>query len=162
MFISAHSVARSFLSSLPYLFNLSEWHKEVTEQYPDPISSRSAEDLPARTRGLLFNKIEKCTGCSECEKVCPTRAIFLECEEGYDTSRPWVSIFNIDFSRCVFCGMCVEVCEPQSLVHTKQYEGAVYNKTDLVSSFGRGRVTQEQRAKWATLKQQNKMEGVLA
>ena len=53
----------------------------------------------------------------------------------------------------MFCGLCVEACQPQSLVHTRQFEGAVYALPDLVASFGRGRITPEQRAKWAALKQ---------
>lgn len=161
-FHSVHSVFRSFWASTPYWFNSSEWHKEVTEQYPDPISSRSPDDLPARSRGLLFNEIEKCTGCKECEKVCPTQAIHIENEDGFDPTKPWVAVYDIDFARCVFCGLCAYSCEPQSLYHTKQYEGSVYRSKDLVTSFGRGHVTQDQKSKWAALKKQNDFEGVLA
>jgi hypothetical protein len=52
----------------------------------------------------------------------------------------------------------VETCEPQSLVHTKQYEGAAFSLTDLVAGFGRGQVTSEQRSKWAALRQMNEDE----
>ena len=67
----------------------------------------------------------------------------------------WVNTFDINFSKCVFCGLCVEVCQPQSLVHTKQYEGAVYQLSAMVSHFGRGHVTTEQREKWAALRRQS-------
>lgn len=154
VFRGVRSVWGSWWTAMPYLFSVhsGELRKEVTEQYPDPVSSRTADDLPPRTRGLLFNDIERCTGCKDCEQVCPAKCITIENELGADTQKTWVAVFDIDFARCMFCGLCVEVCQPQSLVHTKQYEGAVYMLPDLVASFGRGRVTQEQRAKWEMLR----------
>jgi NADH-quinone oxidoreductase subunit I len=154
-FWGVRSVIGSCITAIPYLFSAGEYRKEVTEQYPDPISSRTADDLPARTRGLLYNDIERCTGCKECEVVCPTNCIRVIAEPGSDASKIWVSTFNIDFSRCIFCGLCVDVCQPQSLVHTKQYEGAVYDLKDMVSRFGRGQITPEQRERWASARQMN-------
>ena len=149
------SVIGSCLTAVPYLFSAGEYRKEVTEQYPDPISSRTADDLPSRSRGLLYNDIERCTGCKECALVCPTQCITIETEPGADASKIWVSRFDVDFSHCIFCGLCVEVCAPQSLVHTKQYEGAVYRLEGMVTPFGRGSVTPEQRAKWASMRRQS-------
>lgn len=148
----ARSVIGSCWTAIPYLFGMGDNRKEVTEQYPDPISSRTADDLPARTRGLLFNDIDRCTGCRECELVCPTRCIRVETEPGADAGKVWVSTFDVDFSKCLFCGLCVEACHPQSLVHTKQYEGAVYQLSGMLSRFGRGSVTPEQREKWAAMR----------
>jgi NAD(P)H-quinone oxidoreductase subunit I len=149
---AARSVAASCAASVPYLFSAGEYRKEVTEQYPDPISSRTPDDLPPRTRGLLFNDIDRCTGCKECEKVCPTQCIHVETEPGADPSKLWVSTFDIDFSLCVFCGLCTEVCQPQSLVHTRRYESAAFEPADLLARFGRGTVTEEQRQKWERLR----------
>jgi NADH-quinone oxidoreductase subunit I len=148
------SATRSLKTALPYLLNVrsGELKKEVTEQYPDPVSSRGADELPARSRGLLFNDIERCTGCGECAKVCPTRCISVETEPGASSSKIWVSVFDVDFSTCTFCGLCTQVCLPTSLTHTRQYEGSVFQLTELVSSFGRGRVTPEQRRKWAEVR----------
>lgn len=155
VFWGAKSVWGSCVTAIPYLFSIGELRKEVTEQYPDPISSRTADDLPPRSRGFLFNDIDRCTGCKDCVKTCPTECIRVETEPGADATKTWVSIFDIDFSRCIFCGLCVEVCKPASLNHTKQYEGAVYLLPDMVASFGRGHVTPEQREKWASLRIQN-------
>jgi NADH-quinone oxidoreductase subunit I len=153
-FWGIRSVIGSCITAIPYLFSSGEYSKEVTEQYPDPISSRTADDLPARTRGLLYNDIDRCTGCRECSLVCPTQCISIETEPGSDASKIWVAGFDIDFSKCIFCGICVEVCQPQSLVHTKQYEGAVYRLSAMVSRFGRGQVTSEQKEKWAAMRRQ--------
>ena len=153
VFLAAWSIAGSCITALPYLFRLGDLRKEVTEGYPDPVSSKTADDLPPRSRGLLFNDIDRCTGCKECEKICPSQCIKVEEEQGAENTKIWVSVFDIDISQCIFCGLCVEVCHPASLVHTRQYEGAAYELTDLVASFGRGQVTEEQKAKWAALRQ---------
>lgn len=152
------TVLEACATTFPYLFRLGERRKEVTEQYPDPISSRTADDLPPRSRGLLFNDIDRCTGCRECEKVCPVQCIHIATEPGADHSKVWVATFDIDFARCLFCGLCTEVCEPSSLTHTRQYEGSAYALPNLVASFGRGQVTAEQRAKWATLRRMSETE----
>lgn len=142
------SVLNAFSASLPYVIGVGELRKEVTEQYPDPISSKTPDDLPSRSRGILFNDIERCTGCRECENVCPPRAIRIETEPGPDMHQLWVSTFDVDVSKCILCGICVEVCLPRSLVHTKKSKDAVYQVTDLISSFGKGSITPELRSKW--------------
>lgn len=146
------SVIESCLTALPYLVRFGDHRKEVTEGYPDPVSSKTADDLPPRSRGLLFNDIDRCTGCRECEVVCPCNCIEIETEPGAESKKTWVSVFNIDFGKCVFCGLCAEACLPSSLVHTRQYEGSAYQLSDLVASFGRGQVTPEQKAKWAAMR----------
>ncbi len=154
------SLGGSFVTALPYLLNVKsgDLKKEVTEQYPDPVSSRIADELPPRTRGFLVNDIDRCTGCRECEEVCPVRCISVETEVGLNPSKVWVSVWDIDHSRCVFCGLCVEACQPGSLSHTKEYEKSVNTPGELVASFGRGRVTPEQRAKWAKIREAKESE----
>lgn len=159
IYSALRSIYKASVTALLYVFSIGELQKEVTEQYPDPVSSRSADDLPPRVRGLLFNNIENCTGCGDCVQICPVQCINLETETGADSSKTWIAVFDIDFARCIFCGFCVEVCHPASLYHTKQYEGAVYNMRDLVARFGQGRVTPEQRAKWAAIRLDREAEG---
>jgi formate hydrogenlyase subunit 6/NADH:ubiquinone oxidoreductase subunit I len=159
VYAGIRSVTSSCMTAIPYLFGAGEFRKEVTEQYPDRISSRTADDLPPRTRGLLFNDIEKCTGCNACAEVCPTRCITLEAEPGSEPTKLWVSRFDIDFSRCVFCGLCVDVCAPVSLVHTRRYEAAVTELPDLIAKFGRGGITPEHKEKWAQQRRQKESDG---
>jgi formate hydrogenlyase subunit 6/NADH:ubiquinone oxidoreductase subunit I len=148
--LGAQSVWKALLAALPYLKvgSAADLRKEVTEQYPDPVSSRTEGDLPPRSRGLLFNDIEKCTGCRECEIVCPVKCINVETVVVPESSKAWVSVFDIDFSSCTFCGLCVEVCVPGSLVHTRAYERAAFELSEMSAHFGRGRITPEQRARW--------------
>ena len=154
------SMGRSFSTALPYLINVrsGELKKEVTEQYPDPISSRGADELPAKSRGLLQNDIQVCTGCKACEVACPVQCISVETEPSANPNKLWVSIFDIDFSRCVFCGLCVDVCEPGSLTHSRRFEGSALTSEGLISSFGKGRITPEQRAKWTKQRKQKEFE----
>jgi formate hydrogenlyase subunit 6/NADH:ubiquinone oxidoreductase subunit I len=154
------SVVGSCVAAFPYLTGLGDFRKEVTEQYPDPISSKTEDDLPPRTRGMLENKIEICSGCRECERVCPTECFAIETQPGADATKLWVATFDIDLSRCVFCGLCTEVCLPQSLTHSKRYEGASRTAAGMVRRFGRGDITPEQQDKWAAIRRQQE-EGTL-
>lgn len=156
MIKGVQSTVSALSAALPYLLNVKtgDLRKEITEQYPDPVSSKTADDLPPRSRGILANDIEKCTGCGDCILVCPTNCITIQNEKGPDPDKTWVAVYDIDFSRCMFCGLCAEACIPQSLGHTKQFEGSVYEVNELVASFGRGRITPDQRQKWEELRQE--------
>lgn len=153
------SLFHAFSAALPYLAGFGELRKEVTEQYPDPISSKTPDDLPSRSRGILYNDIERCTGCRECEKSCPSRAIRIQTEPGPDQAQLWVTDFDLDLSKCTLCGICVEECVPRSLVHTKKYSGSMYDLTELVKSFGKGSISPEERAKWEITRNMSENDG---
>jgi len=142
------SIKRAAFTTLPYLFGLGDLRKEITEQYPDPVSSRTEDDLPPKTRGYLFNDIDKCTGCGDCVVVCPVDCIEVATEQGPDGTQSWVSQFDLDFGLCIFCGFCVEVCPTSSIFHTKQFKVAVTDVERLKRPFGKGKVTEEQKRIW--------------
>jgi formate hydrogenlyase subunit 6/NADH:ubiquinone oxidoreductase subunit I len=129
------------------MINWTEEHQEVTEGYPDPISSRTSDDLPPRTRGFIVNDVDHCTACGECVSLCPAGSIFLDSEVG-EHGKVWVSVFDVDTSSCSLCGLCVEVCEPGSLRHSKAFEGATRSLDQMIRSFGHGRLSEAQRSKW--------------
>jgi formate hydrogenlyase subunit 6/NADH:ubiquinone oxidoreductase subunit I len=143
---------KSFISAmkvtLPYIFGWTDKHKEVTEEYPDRVSARMPEDLPARFRGILKNDIDKCSGCRLCVSECPISCIRIETEPGPIKNESWVSVFDIDLAKCMFCGLCVEVCPTGSLFHTRNYEESVLHIQELVVSYGKGWATSEMKSKW--------------
>ncbi|MEK7399908.1 MAG: 4Fe-4S binding protein [Candidatus Poribacteria bacterium] len=154
IFFRFRSFTEPSITAFCYMFSFGEKYKEVTEQYPNPISAKTADDLPARSRGFLFNDIDKCTGCGACVDVCPVKCIRLETEPAWDESKTWVSVFDINQAKCIFCGICVEICHPNALIHSKNYEGAVDNMNKMINSFGRSFVTEGQRRKWALARKQ--------
>jgi formate hydrogenlyase subunit 6/NADH:ubiquinone oxidoreductase subunit I len=75
--------------------------------------------LPPSFRGKIAYDRENCTGCQQCYKICPTRAIEWLPEEKK------VKIF---VSRCCFCAQCVEVCPVNTLAMTDEFLLAGYDK----------------------------------
>jgi formate hydrogenlyase subunit 6/NADH:ubiquinone oxidoreductase subunit I len=121
---------------IDFFMNKNSLRKVETELYPDPISSRGEQDLPARARGEIKNDLSLCTGCGDCVTHCPTSCIELVNGPEID-DRPNVEVFNIDFSNCIFCGECVAVCEPESLTQKKKFLLPVEKPSDLKIRFGR-------------------------
>jgi NADH-quinone oxidoreductase subunit I len=59
----------------------------------------------------------QCIACNMCATVCPAKVI--EIEAGFDpadTAHPKFPLrFEIDYSRCVFCGPCGEACPEDAI-----------------------------------------------
>jgi len=152
------SIIKTAWTVFPYLIGWGDLRKGVTEIYPDPTSANTEDDLPPRFRGLLYNDAELCTGCKECVSICPVQCIQVGVELGPNPRKKWISDFTIDFGKCIFCGFCVDVCEPESLIHTRKFEGAVLAREDLIIQYGKGEVSAEQKKKWIRLKEEEEFE----
>ena len=111
--------------------------KTVTENYPEePVH------FEARYRGIHVlqrdeNGLEKCVGCFLCAAACPARCIYIEAAENTDTQRisageRYASVYNIDYSRCIFCGYCVEACPTDAITHGHDFELATTNINALI------------------------------
>lgn len=85
----------------------------------DPIKDRPGAE---RYRGFHQNDIEKCIGCGSCEEICENEAIDLVEVAGVETTdgdsglRPLV-----DYGRCCWCALCVDVCTTKSLTMSNEY-----------------------------------------
>ena len=84
---------------------------------PIPVSPLPA--LPARSRGTIALLEENCTVCMLCARECPDWCLVIEGHTelappakagGRPRARHVVDRFAIDWSLCMYCGICVEVC----------------------------------------------------
>jgi NADH-quinone oxidoreductase subunit I len=111
--------------------------KTVTENYPDePVH------FADRYRGIHVlhrdeNGLEKCVGCFLCSAACPANCIYIEAAENTDAQRVsagerYGKVYNIDYSRCIFCGYCVEACPTDAITHGHEFELATYDINALV------------------------------
>lgn len=86
----------------------------------DPINSRPGAP---RYRGFHQNDMEKCIGCGTCEVICQNAAIDMvpvqgqEAKDGDSGLRP-----RIDYGRCCWCALCVDVCMTGSLTMSNEYQ----------------------------------------
>jgi len=85
-----------------------------------------------RGRHILY--MEKCTGCTLCEIMCKgiSEAItMVHVDVNVPVNKK--SIFpQVDYSRCVFCGFCVDACPFEALFETNEYEITAYDRESLI------------------------------
>ncbi len=67
-----------------------------------------------------------CVGCTFCARTCPDYAIRVERVD--DPGERCVTRYDLDLSKCCFCGLCAEQCPTDALQHTGQYELSFYSK----------------------------------
>ena len=107
-----------------------------TAEYPDvpPI-------LPPRSRGVIALLAENCTSCMLCARECPDWCIYIDAHKetvpaatpgGRDRQRNVLDRFAIDFSLCMYCGICIEVCPFDALFWSPQFEYAELDLHDLL------------------------------
>ena len=106
--------------------------KTHTQEYPDV-----APDLPPRSRGVIALLEENCTSCMLCARECPDWCIYIDSHKetipastagGRERQRNVLDNFSIDFSLCMYCGICIEVCPFDALFWSPQFE---YAETDI-------------------------------
>jgi formate hydrogenlyase subunit 6/NADH:ubiquinone oxidoreductase subunit I len=77
-----------------------------------------------------------------CEVVCPALAITIESYSYGNNSninRRRTSRYDIDMTKCIYCGFCQEACPVDAIVLSTNFEYAkenhfelLYNKTKLI------------------------------
>jgi NADH-quinone oxidoreductase subunit I len=75
-------------------------------------------------------KIDRCTSCGICAKVCPPQCIWIVRTNDPKTGRPvpQPADFFIDVDICMNCGFCAEYCPFDAIKMDHDYEIAVYDR----------------------------------
>src|SRR5262249_34016934 len=94
-----------------------------------PALDLDPSHLPPRSRGVIGLLEENCTVCMLCARECPDWCIYIESHKqtvpAPDSGRPRVrnvlDRFAIDFSLCMYCGICIEVCPYDALFWSPEF-----------------------------------------
>jgi NADH-quinone oxidoreductase subunit I len=102
-----------------------------THEYPDVEPA-----LPPRSRGVIGLLQENCTSCMLCARECPDWCIYIDSHKetipatdgGRDRQQNVLDRFAIDFSLCMYCGICIEVCPFDALFWSPEF---AYSEFDI-------------------------------
>ena len=97
------------------------WKRTADKPYTvkDPITERPGAP---RYRGFHQNDMETCIGCGTCESICQNAAIDMVPVEGIDTTQSDSGLRpRIDYGRCCWCALCVDICTTGSLTMSNEY-----------------------------------------
>jgi NADH-quinone oxidoreductase subunit I len=107
-----------------------------TAEYPDVSPA-----LPPRSRGVIALTEENCTSCMLCARECPDWCIYIDSHKeeipattpgGRARQRNVLDRFAIDFSLCMYCGICIEACPFDALHWSPEFEYAELDIRDLL------------------------------
>jgi glutamate synthase (NADPH/NADH) small chain len=86
--------------------------------FHDPVTLKNpiGREAAPRYRGFHQNDVDKCIGCGTCEAICQNGAIDMVPVEGIPTRQGDSGLRpRIDYGRCCWCALCVDVCMTKSL-----------------------------------------------
>jgi len=102
-------------------------HNPVTFEYP-----YSNKHIHVFTRLEIQNDFPECSACGICSESCPVDAIHIAGEHfSKQVKKPRtirgiekqmnMTAFEIDYSKCVFCALCIKDCPTGSLTNSKKF-----------------------------------------
>ncbi len=106
--------------------------------------------VPEQARGVIALIADACTSCMLCARECPSWCIHIDShpettEPAGPGGRPRTDAvldrFAIDWSLCMYCGICVEVCPFDALAwapehrYSEQQPGALLHERERLTDW---------------------------
>ncbi|HHE40578.1 MAG TPA: 4Fe-4S dicluster domain-containing protein [Candidatus Cloacimonetes bacterium] len=86
---------------------------------PKPLKERPGSP---RYRGFHQNDLDTCIGCGTCSSICQNHAIDMVPVDGIETHKGDSGLRpRIDYGRCCWCALCVDICPTTSLSMSNEY-----------------------------------------
>jgi len=109
--------------------------RPITAQYPN-------EHMPVQDRYMGFPALTwdsgvgepYCVACMVCIRECPTQCMSATMMDnpnhakGVSSRRKMVESFEINFTRCIICGICVDVCNFDAIEMSHEHELSSYTR----------------------------------
>ncbi|MDZ4654673.1 MAG: FAD-dependent oxidoreductase [Coriobacteriia bacterium] len=92
------------------------------------------EEAMAEAARCLRCESEVCVGCTFCARTCPDYAITVERTD--EPGARCLTTYELDLTKCCFCGLCAEQCPTGALQHTGQYELSFYHRELMIFDKG--------------------------
>jgi NADH-quinone oxidoreductase subunit I len=118
------------------------FRRPATFQFPEverprPPRYRVSFALPLDEHGEMA-----CLGCLTCEKICPSGVIRVKAAPKRESpvtgkKRAYADDFTLDLSACIFCELCVQVCNSDAILMVRTPEEPTFTREDLVLTLDR-------------------------
>lgn len=118
--------------------------KTMVKKAPVTMYPQVQEEPVSRARGVIALDVVACTVCMLCARECPCWCIYIEGHKeeqppskpgGRPRVRATLDRFDIDYSLCMYCGICVEVCPFDALFWSREYEYSEGDVTNLLHNM---------------------------
>jgi len=73
----------------------------------------------------------KCISCNMCALDCPCGCIKVHSETREGVKGKVLTSYELDFTKCSLCGLCVEVCPTSALEYSQEYELAGFTREEF-------------------------------
>ena len=109
--------------------------KRVTVLYP------KEEIATPRFKGPIAFTVDEldgnhaCIACNACIKACPSRCMALRVDKNAQGQRV-LGDFKVDYTLCSLCGICIEVCPTDALMHdSPDYDRVAVSRGAMINDL---------------------------